>query len=439
MKIIQFLYNLFFPLFFILILPAYLPRMFRRGGYHRSFLQRFGIFDRGTAVRIGDGRFWVHAVSVGETFIALKFIKNFHHRHPGARFILSVTTTTGLEIARHEASSWLEPIANPFDFYFVINAFLNRFQPAALIMVEGDLWPQRLWDCKKRAIPTMIISARLSARSEERFRLFRKIVVPLFNLLDLICFSTIQDQERWSRLGITSPHSSVTGNIKFDQEVKSSSLAILDQKKIFEELKWSGLDPIFLAGSTADIGEEEEILKAWMVLRLKFPTLRLVMVPRHAERRHELITLFQKYEIPLILRSTMSLLPTDALLLDTTGELKMWYALATVVFIGKSLGMGKARGGQNLVEPIVLGRPVLVGPFMSNFEPLTSHLIDANGIQRVHSAKEIAAAIENLILHPKEASTMVQRASWLLEGDQGAVERTSICIEKLLQSSPSIS
>jgi 3-deoxy-D-manno-octulosonic-acid transferase len=156
------------------------------------------------------------------------------------------------------------------------------------------------------------------------------------------------------------------------------------------------------------------------------------MVPRHVERRHEISALFQKYNIQLALRSSSSVMPSDALLLDTTGELKAWYSLATVVFIGKSLGMGSARGGQNLVEPLLLGRSVLVGPFMDNFEPLASNLIDAKGILLVHHGEEIAAATKQLLLHPEEAVRMVTRACELLKADQGATERTCYCIEKLL-------
>ncbi|MFZ4115305.1 MAG: 3-deoxy-D-manno-octulosonic acid transferase [Chthoniobacterales bacterium] len=430
--VLVFLYNFFFPLIFILMLPGYLPRMFRRGGYHDSFFQRFGIFDHKTEERIGRQRLWVHAVSVGEVFIALKFIRNFHERHPEIRFLLSVTTTTGLEIARGEASDWLEPIANPLDFFFIINPVLDHFQPSALIMVEGDLWIQRLWHCRKKGIPTAIISARLSPRSEERFRKFRSIIAPVFNLLDFIGFPSKGDQERWHRLGIYAQHSSVTGNIKFDQVAAARVMPPHDRAEIFSQLRWNPQDPLLLAGSTADIGEEEEVLKAWLLLRSEFKSLRLVIVPRHVERRHETSALFQKYNIQLTLRSSNSLTPADALLLDTTGELKSWYSLATIVFIGKSLGTGSARGGQNLVEPLLLGRPVLVGPFMENFEPLTSRLLRAHGIMLVHHGKEIAATTKQLLLYPEEAAKMVARACKLLEGDQGATERTCYCIETLL-------
>ncbi len=205
-----------------------------------------------------------------------------------------------------------------------------------------------------------------------------------------------------------------------------------NQREIFSALGWNLQDPILLAGSTADLGEEEEILKAWLLLRSDFPTLRLVMVPRHVERRHEIITLFQKYETQLTLRSAISLL-SDALLLDTTGELKSWYSLATVVFVGKSLGMGAARGGQNLVEPLALKRPVLVGPFMGNFEPLASNLLHAKGIILVHNGEEVAAATKKLLLYPEEASKVVERGCELLQADQGSTERTSLCIERLLK------
>jgi len=433
----QFLYNLCFPLVFFVLLPLYLPRMLRRGGYRATFFQRLGFFDRITAERIGRGRLWVHAVSVGEIFIALKFINNFRKHHPDSRFILSVTTTTALKIGFQHACLSLEVIASPLDFFFVTNHFLKRFQPAALIMVEGDLWPQRLWRCKKMGIPTALISARLSQRSEKRFKIFRPLVSRLWNLLDFIGFPSMYDQERWSSLGVYGKCSQVTGNLKFDQVSSTSMIRLEDDKGVLAALGWREREPIFLAGSTAGLAEEEEVLKAWLSLKSDLPSLRLVMVPRHVERRHELIALFEKYNVALSLRSRVPLSCADALLLDTTGELQAWYHLASVVFIGKSLGVGGARGGQNLVEPLLLGRPVLVGPFMDNFEPLTSCLLDAKAIKLVHGELEIAAAIRCVLSDPQEAAKMTQRACALLEQDQGSVERTSECVKKtILQQTP---
>lgn len=433
MSILLFFYNLLFPLVFLFVLPAYLPRMFRRGGYKNRFLQRLGIFDQQTAKRLGKGRLWVHAVSVGEVFIALKFIRRFKERHPEARFFLSITTTTGLEIAEKEASDWLEPIANPIDFFLISNYLLAHFQPSALITVEGDLWVQRLFHAKKRGIPTALISARLSKRSESRFQQFRSIITPVFNALDFSGYPSLQDEERWRAIGIHPARSTVTGNIKFDQEGVAPVVPPADLSEVFASLGWSAHDPVFLAGSTFHITEEEVVINAWLSLRERFPHLRLILAPRHAERRQEICALLQKHQLTGALRSEKnSATSADVFLLDTTGELQSWYLAATVIFIGKSLGVEKARGGQNPVEPLVLGRPVLVGPFMDNFQPVTAQLLAARGILEVKNAEEMAVVTERLLLSPKEAGALVQRGIHVLKQDQGATERTCAALEELL-------
>jgi 3-deoxy-D-manno-octulosonic-acid transferase len=430
MSVLLFFYNLLFPVLFLCILPAYLPRMFRRGGYKNRFLQRLGIFDASTAKRLGKGRLWVHAVSVGEVLIALKFIRRFKERHPEARFLLSITTTTALEIAEKEASDWLEPVANPIDFFLISNYLLTRFQPSALITVEGDLWIQRLFYAKKRGIPTALISARLSKRSESRFKQFRYLIAPIFNALDFIGYPSLQDEERWRALGIAAHENSVTGNIKFDQEGVAPALPPADLSQVFTALGWEINDPVFLAGSTCHLAEEEVVLNAWLSLRERFPDLRLILAPRHAERRHEIVELLKKYELTVALRSEKnSPHSADVFLLDTTGELIAWYVAAKVIFIGKSLGMEKMRGGHNPVEPLVLGRPALVGPYMENFQPLVAHLLAACGILEVKNAEEMALVTERLLLAPEEAVGLVERGMHVLKQDQGATERTCIALE----------
>lgn len=421
--------------------------MFRRGGYNNRFFQRFGFFDKTTAERLGKGRLWVHAVSVGEVFIALKWIRSFKARHPEARFILSVTTTTALEIAEKEATPWLEPIANPIDFFFVTNSFFRRFKPIALIMVEGDLWVQRLLRAKKLNIPTALITARLSQRSESRFQKFGWIIRSIFNRLDFIGYPTLHDQERWQALGIHPAHSSVTGNIKYDQEGGLLVQPPADMKEVFATLGWGEKDPVLLAGSTYCLEEEKAVIEAWRSLCQRFPLLRLILAPRHAERRQEIVAFLKEQKMTVALRSEKKTLEathasfsdvekskSDVFLLDTTGELQSWYLAATIVFIGKSLGMKTARGGQNLVEPLALGRPVLVGPFMNNFQPLVSELLSASGILEVHHAQEIELALERLLLAPEESAALVQRGMQVLAQHQGAADRTCIAIEELLKN-----
>lgn len=431
-RLIQFFYNSIFPIAFLLFLPFYLPRMLRRGGYQTQFSQRLGFFDQATIDRIGKKRFWIHAVSVGEVFIALKFITQFQQRNPDAKFILSTTTTTGLNIAQQHASQSLEVIANPIDFFLVSRYVIKLFQPAALLMVEGDIWPERLLFAKKKKIPTALITARLSPRSEHRFRQFKKIIIPIFNTVNLITLPSQHDQERWLSLGIDAQRLHITGNIKFDQQTANATKEPVDAVEVFSTLGWNKNDPVLLGGSLHP-GEEEVLMNAWIQLRKRFPSLRLIVAPRHVERRNEILTLFTKQNIRVTLRSEKIISHfSDVLILDTTGELNSWYKITSVVFIGKSLGLGKACGGQNPVEPLVLGRPVLVGPSMEKFEPLFSELRKANGLITVCNAEEIVAATEKLLLDPETASSLVMRGLQTLQPHQGATERTCALVEELM-------
>ncbi|MCX6957846.1 MAG: hypothetical protein NT164_04850 [Verrucomicrobiae bacterium] len=432
MKIFQFLYNLFFPIAFVVILPSYLPRMFRRGGYDVQFFQRLGIFDAKTSERIGTGRIWVHAVSVGEILIALKFIRRWKEKHPEARFLLSTTTTTALAIANKQASDWLEPITNPIDFFLITNKLINRFQPAALIMVEGDVWPQRLFYGKKKKIPTAIVTARLSPRSEARMRRFCWIIQPFFNQLDLITLPSAKDQERWLSLGVDASRLCITGNMKYDQQGVPLVDPPKDVDEVFGNLGWEKTDSVFLAGSTDNLEEEEILVKAWLVLRKKFPDLRLIIAPRHVERRQELVSFFTKQNISVALRSEKSPHRAEVLILDTTGELNAWYLTATFVFVGKSLGVGTAHGGHNPAEPLVSKCPVLVGPSMGKVEPLISELRQTRGVTEVRNEEEIIQIAERFLVNPQEAAASVERGLQALSEHQGSMDRTCDLLRKLL-------
>lgn len=431
MKLFQIFYNLFFPLGLLVILPQYVPRMLRRGGYQDQLWQRFGIFDKATRSRIGQRRIWIHAVSVGEILIALKLIRYWKEKDSEARFLLSTTTTTALSIAKKEASDWLEPIANPIDFFWITNKLVDQFKPSALIMIEGDVWPQRLFYCHQKKIPTAIVTARLSPRSEARMRFFRWIIKPFFNQLDLITLPSTKDEKRWVSLGIDPSRLKVTGNMKYDQQGTPVTKPPGDVDVVFKNLAWNKNDPTFLAGSTHNLEEEEVLLKAWLELRKKFPDLRFMIAPRYVERREELIALFEKYKITVALRSQKIGMAAPAFILDTTGELNPWYSMATFVFVGKSLGIGGAHGGHNPVEPLSLRKPVLVGPSMENFEPLISKLRDAQGVVEVSNEQEIIQVAENFLLHPQEAIASVERGIRTLQEHQGSVKRTCELLDEL--------
>lgn len=414
-----FLYNLLFLPILLILLPGYLLRIRKRGGYGNKALQRFGILDDTTRERIGTGRIWLHAVSVGEVGIALKFAMEFRKRNPSARFLISSTTSTGLAIIDKSASEWLEPIANPIDLPIITARLIRRLHPAVLLMVEADLWPNRIAACKRLGIPVVLINARLSTRSEKRFRRTHFFTAPFFNQLDLITITDPEDMPRWISLGVSSSLLKLTGNIKHDSPLR--------------EPAHSSGEIILLAAST-HAGEEREIAVAWLVLKNEFPDLRLVITPRHVERRREIAAALQQLGIICRLRSEGANISEDPLLLDTTGELSSWYPKAIIVFVGKSLPCSVNHGGQNMIEPLQAGTPVLIGPHTGNFEPLATRLCEASAAIRVNNQREIIAAVGSLLGNEKKRTAMIAAATDVLKPHQGSTEQNCEAVEKLLRA-----
>ena len=416
-RLTLFLYNLLFVPILLILLPGYLVRIQKRGGYGNKALQRFGIFDQETALRIGQNRIWIHAVSVGEVGVALKFATEFHGRNPQSRFLISTTTSTGLTILERSASQWLEPIANPIDLPIITSRLIRRLHPSALLMVEADLWPSRIAACKELGIPTALLNARLSPRSEKRFRLARAFTAPFFNQLDLITLTDPSDETRWISLGVRRELLHLTGNIKHD----SKNGPNISRNN----------DLIFLAASTHE-GEENEVAAAWLTLNKEFPNLRLVITPRHVERREKIRASLKTLGIDCHLRSEGGELTQEPLLLDTTGELSAWYSKATIVFVGKSLPCSINHGGQNMIEPLQEGAPALIGPHTANFEPLATQLCEAGAAIRVANREEIVTATRLLLAHETQRASMISSAHQVLQPHQDATVRNCVLVEGLM-------
>lgn len=417
-----FLYNLLFAPILLLLLPRYLLRIKRRGGYSHKAAQRLGILTQEELGHIGTGRIWLHAVSVGEVGIALKFATLFRKRNPEARFLISSTTSTGLAILERSASEWLEPMANPIDLPIITSRLVKRIRPSALLMVEADLWPNRIAACRRMKIPIALINARLSTRSERRFRWARLLSASFFNQLALITLTDPEDEARWIYLGVNPELLRLTGNIKHDSSGNDNSSNPKSE------------NPILLAAST-HAGEEREISMAWLGLKKEFPNLRLVITPRHVERRGEIRVALRDLGITCGLRSEGASLSENPLLLDTTGELNGWYSQATLVFVGKSLPCSVNKGGQNMIEPLQAGAPVLIGPHTGNFEPLATHLCDSGAAIRVNDQEEIATAVRSLLNNEAKRTGMVTSAITVLRAHQGATERNCTLVEGMMSGS----
>ncbi len=418
------IYNLLFPLAFLAMLPGLARRMMRRGNYRRKFGQRFARYDAAVLERLaGGGRVWVHSISVGETLLALRLIRAMRELRPGLRVVLSATTSTGFALAEENASEWIEPIYNPIDAWPLARGALDVVRPERLIFIEA-VWPNLLAQAAARGIPTALV-ARLSPRSEARFRRFRFFTGPIFRLLDAISVQEPDDVERWQSLGAAAGQIQVTGNIKFDQPAGKADDRAAQFRALLARLSVPPDAPVLLGGSTFP-GEEGMLARICARLRNSFPGLFLIIVPRHVERASEAAAEVTEAGLTFALRSAEAERPAPpgCLLVNTTGELRAWYELATVVFIGKSLSPA-ATGGQNPVEPVFAGKPVLFGPHMENFRAVVSRLIAADAAIEAPDEAALEAAIAALLRDPARRDALARRAREIVAAHEGATDRTA--------------
>ncbi|HEY2800380.1 MAG TPA: glycosyltransferase N-terminal domain-containing protein [Chthoniobacterales bacterium] len=424
---IRFLYNLLFPLALLFFLPGYLAKMLRRGNYREKFGQRLGHYDRETRARLlGDRRTWVHAVSVGEVMIALKLVAAMKQIEPALHIALTTTTTTGFTLARKQAPEWMEVLYTPLDFWPIMRRAFAAIRPHRLLLVEAEVWPNMTALAERRKIPIALVNARLSPRSEQRYRKFRFFVRPFFQKLDLVCVQEEEDVARWESLGVNADRIHLVGSIKFDPENVAARPEL--PRAVLRTLGIDPTRPILLGGST-HAGEEKILAQIFQQLRQEFPELFLVIVPRHVERAREIALQLHQLGLPPILRSEATGPSTSGcLLFDTTGELRDWYSVATVVFIGKSL---TTQGGQNPVEAIVADRPVVFGQHMENFARLAAELVAAGGALQARDESELASFFADLLRDEKSRARLVRQARRVLDVHRGATARTAKLLEEI--------
>jgi 3-deoxy-D-manno-octulosonic-acid transferase len=431
-------YNTLFPLVFLLMLPGVLLRMVRRGNYRDGFGQRFGRYPGRRADFPGQAEppVWIHSISVGETLVALKLAGALRRKQPGLPVVISVTTTTGFALARQNAGPGMLVIYNPIDLRSVVRAALDWIRPRHVLLVEGEAWPNLLAECRRRDVPVSLVNARLSPRSEARFRRFKAWTGPIFRMLDAVLVPEPADRARWASLGVLPELILHTGSIKFDGASASSNPAAAHEfRRLLEKAGVAPDAPVLLGGSTW-APEEMQLLKAWRALRVRFPNLFLILVPRHVERCVALLRELESTGARVCLRSALGALSApgcDVLLVDTTGELRDWYQTATVVFVGKSLPGIRDGGGQNPAEPAALGKPVVYGPHMENFESVVALLRDRNAAVQVADGEVLIGTLQALLEDPDKCRDLGSRAKTAMEIHQGASDRTA---ERILEGKP---
>jgi 3-deoxy-D-manno-octulosonic-acid transferase len=396
-------------------LPLLPLRLWWRGrkepGYRRQISERFGRY-RGN---VTGPVYWIHAVSVGETRAATPLVQRLTAAYPGATLLLTHMTAAGRETGQtlfgdRVVQAWL-----PYDVPFAVHAFYAHFRPAAGFVLETELWPNLVAAAQAAGIPLFLVNGRLSERSARRYQRFEALIRPMLGRLAGVAAQSAADAARLAELG--APEAIVTGNLKFDVTIPRAALELGAGFRA----RFGQTRPIWLAASTRE-GEEALLLDALARRALPGNPL-LLLVPRHPQRFATVAELLSARGVPFVRRSEGGApVPADigVVLGDSMGEMQGYYAAADVAFVGGSL---LPLGGQNLIESLAVGTPVLVGPHTFNFAEATAGAIDAGAALRVADADALVAALAALLADPgrRQAMGLAARAFHALH--RGAADR----------------
>ncbi len=404
---------LLYNILLTLMAPFWAPWMWMRARARKeqpNWGERFGNYE--LKPRKDRRRVWIHAVSVGEVVASMPVLAGLRKAMPSHEIVLSVTTSSGHQTARDKAAGLYDHLVYfPIDVARFQLAAMQHVQPAVVAVMETELWFNFLWAAKVFDAKTLLINGRISDRSYPRSRRVRFFYRALLSRMDKCLMQTVKDAERIQSLG--AANAEVLGNCKFDQ-----ALAGLDADPVEWRAKL-GLDPkvpILVIGSTRGETEEKFVLDA--LRQIPLTTLQVVHAPRHLERvpplAHEVSEAFGS----VALRSKEE--RGNYLILDTYGELDKVYSVADIVVIGG--GFDKL-GGQNLLQPLAHGKPVLHGPHMQNFREVADAATEAGASAVCASPEELAAQIRSLLVDPEKRSAMGAAAKRLVECNAGASER----------------
>lgn len=397
------------------VLPLLPLRLWWRGRreplYRNAMGERFGRYRAGT---FSPPVLWVHAVSVGETMAALPLVQRMKASYPEATILLTHMTASGRAAGRELFGDGVVQAWLPYDVPFAVNRFLAHFRPAAGFLVETELWPNLIAEAHRQEVPVFLVNARMSERSAESYARFSSLTRPMLRRLRGVAAQSPADAVRLTGLGVPAPI--VTGNLKYDVSIPDNALTLGAELR----LRFGASRPVWMAASTRE-GEEALILDA--IARAPMPAgSLLVMVPRHPHRFAVVAELLRSRGVPFVRRSENRSVPADVgvALGDSMGEMSAYYAATDVAFVGGSL---LPLGGQNLIEPIALGIPVLIGPHTFNFAEATAGAIAAGAARLVADADEMARAVCELLSDPLRRKAMGDAARTFHAAHQGAVQR----------------
>ena len=426
--------NLIYSAALVIFSPVLVYRWLRAGKYREGWIEKL----LGKApLRIGDHPcFWFHSVSVGEVLLLRPLVREMARRRPNWEVVISTSTSTGLAVARR-AYPDLVTFYAPLDFSWSTRRAIARIRPTVLALVELELWPNLIRAAKRSGSKVAIINARLSPRSYRGYRSLRGPLQPTLGRIDVVAAQNMEYARRFVDLGIPSHRISVTGSVKYDG--LESDRNNTKTRELRQLLGLASTDLVFVAGSTME-GEEAAVLAAYTAARSQHRGLRLILVPRHAERFEE-VALWLKQNAETVLRRSQLTTPAPRttsgsppiILIDTIGELSAIWGLADVAFVGGSLRAG--RGGQNMMEPAAYGASVMFGPHIANFRETVEQLLKRNAARQVADADELTLGLLADLDDPETAAARGAAGRDFVLAQHGAAGRTLAELDRLVESS----
>jgi 3-deoxy-D-manno-octulosonic-acid transferase len=406
-------YNLALTLAFTALLPL-LPFAFLFGPRYRSGLkQRLGFYSAAVRRSLAGVRpIWIHAASVGEVRSAEALVRELKARAPERKVLVSTFTVTGNRFAQQMPGVDCA-IFLPLDFFWTVRRALNAFDPALLVIVETEIWPNLLRAAFHRGIPTLLVSGRLSEKAFARYSLLRAFFRSVLNLFTFLGMQSPADAARVEKLGASQSKVAVVGSLKFAEQAMDDGWQKISSAK-------DSSRQLIVAGSSHR-GEEEILLQAYNLARARYPGLSLVLAPRHPERFAEVEKLLLKTPLAFARKTRLQggeFFAQDVLLLDTVGDLPSFFAVADIAFVGGSL---VDRGGHNLLEPARFRKPILFGPYMANFKNIAEEMKRAGAAIEVRNAEELTRVLLDLLADPDRRRQMGERAAQVAGANRDAL------------------
>ena len=411
--------------------PYFLYQALRHNKYVGSLKQRLGYLPVSFNLD-ADESIWIHAVSVGEVLAARPLIAELRRRYPKLRLFLSTTTRTGQELARRSVSDVDGVFYFPFDWAFAVRRTLAVVKPRLFLMVETEIWPNLLRECRRRGVKTVMVNGRISYRSFPRYRLVRPLFRRVLADIDRFCVQGEETGRRLVQLGADPTRITVTGSLKFDA-LEPAAMPGRGRERVLRFFRLSPNRPVLVAGSTQR-GEEDPVIRAFNRVRATAAGANalLIIAARHPERFAEVERLCRDDGISTIRRSELPIdrePRVDAVVLDTIGELAQLYQLATAVFVGGSL---VAAGGHNILEPAAYGKPIVFGPHMENFAEIAEAFLANDAAIQVRTERELEDTAVALMSDPVRRARLGAAARALVEANRGARDRTLAVIADVL-------